>query len=137
MKTFVYFSFSVLLGDLLIVALVKVLFQRPRPQHNKNDMFATVSIDNYAFPSGHATRAAMLAYFFSEKVFFDGATKGLISLWAMFVCMSRVLLGRHHVLDVLLGILIGICEYKILALYWLPQELCLNILEPFFGHFHL
>ena len=100
-------------------------------------MFATVSIDNYAFPSGHATRAAMLAYFFSEKVFFDGATKGLISLWAMFVCMSRVLLGRHHVLDVLLGILIGICEYKILALYWLPQELCLNILEPFFGHFHL
>lgn len=131
------FSFLVLLGDLIIVALIKVLFQRQRPQHNKNDMFATVSIDHYAFPSGHATRAAMLAYFFADKVFADAATKGVISLWAMFVCMSRVLLGRHHVLDVLFGIIIGICEFKVLALYWLPQQLCLSILEPFFGHFHL
>ena len=134
---FCFFLFSVLLGDLIIVALVKLLCQRQRPAHNKDDMFATVAIDHYAFPSGHATRAALLAYFFAEKVFSDAATKGLISLWAMFVCMSRVLLGRHHVFDVLFGILIGICEYKVLAFYWLPQQLCLDILEPFFGHFHL
>lgn len=127
----------VLLGDLIIVALVKLLCQRQRPVHNKNDMFATVSIDHYSFPSGHASRAAMLAYFFAERVFTDAATKGLISLWAMFVCMSRVLLGRHHVFDVLFGIFIGICEFKLLNLYWLPQQLCLDILEPFFGHFHL
>ncbi|KAJ6655440.1 hypothetical protein lerEdw1_005140 [Lerista edwardsae] len=45
--------------DVVLVAAVKGLVKRRRPAHNKMDMFATVSVDKYSFPSGHATRAAM------------------------------------------------------------------------------
>ncbi|KAK9403795.1 phospholipid phosphatase 6 [Crotalus adamanteus] len=48
-----------LILDLVLVAAVKGLVKRRRPVYNKMDMFATVSVDKYSFPSGHATRAAM------------------------------------------------------------------------------
>lgn len=79
----------------------------------------------------------MLAYLFSEKVIEDPSVLGLVLLWAVFVIVSRVLLGRHYVSDVMFGILIGLVEYRLLAMYWIPKQTCLDLLEPYFGHFHL
>ncbi|KJE95843.1 hypothetical protein CAOG_06247 [Capsaspora owczarzaki ATCC 30864] len=49
--------------DLVVVGLVKAIVRRPRPSYNVDDMFATVSVDRFSFPSGHTTRVAMLAAF--------------------------------------------------------------------------
>ncbi|KAK3088137.1 hypothetical protein FSP39_015225 [Pinctada imbricata] len=126
-----------LVCDLIIIAVLKVIVQRERPNINRQDMFATISIDNYSFPSGHTSRAVFLAFLFSEKVNLEGPLLGLICLWAVFVTMSRVMLGRHHFSDVLFGVFVGVVEFKLLSRYWLPQDVCMAILEPFFAHFHL
>jgi membrane-associated phospholipid phosphatase len=52
---------NLLLGlilDLVLVGLLKGLVRRPRPVHNSthNDMHVVVAVDNYSFPSGHASR---------------------------------------------------------------------------------
>lgn len=47
--------------DVIIVLVLKIMFRRHRPSNNHMDMFLTVSVDQYSFPSGHATRAVMLA----------------------------------------------------------------------------
>ncbi|XP_011422413.1 polyisoprenoid diphosphate/phosphate phosphohydrolase PLPP6 [Magallana gigas] len=126
-----------LIGDLIIIAVLKMLVQRERPPLNKSDMFATVSVDNYSFPSGHCSRAIMLAYFFSERVNFEAPILGLIVLWALLVSLSRLLLGRHYLSDVLFGMILGALEFKLLSYYWLSKENCMFVLEPFFAHFHL
>lgn len=114
-----------------------MLVQRERPPLNKSDMFATVSVDNYSFPSGHCSRAIMLAYFFSERVNIEAPILGLIVLWALVVSLSRLLLGRHYFSDVMFGMILGALEFKLLSYYWLSKENCMFFLEPFFAHFHL
>lgn len=129
--------FLALIGDLIIIAVLKMLVQRERPPLNKSDMFATVSVDNYSFPSGHCSRAIMLAYFFSERVNIEAPILGLIVLWALVVSLSRLLLGRHYFSDVMFGMILGALEFKLLSYYWLSKENCMFVLEPFFAHFHL
>lgn len=133
----VFYYFTGLIGDLIIIAVLKMLVQRERPPLNKSDMFATVSVDNFSFPSGHCSRAIMLAYFFSEKVNLEAPILGLIVLWALVVSLSRLLLGRHYFSDVVFGMVLGAVEFKLLSYYWLSQENCMFVLEPFFAHFHL
>ena len=36
--------------------------------------------------------------------------------------MSRVLLGRHHILDVVAGVVIGASEAVILSMLWRSEE---------------
>ncbi|CAE1276698.1 PLPP6 [Acanthosepion pharaonis] len=50
--------FNLLFGlimDLIIVGLLKSVVRRQRPILNDMDMIATVPMDQYSFPSGHAT----------------------------------------------------------------------------------
>ena len=105
-----------LLFDLLIVGTMKLLVQRQRPSYNQDDMFATVSVDNYSFPSGHATRAMLLAVLFTQ---FDLQQKFvlLVQIWASILAFSRVVLGRHHVFDVMAGVIIGALEAWIALKY--------------------
>jgi membrane-associated phospholipid phosphatase len=102
-------------------------------------MFATVSIDNFSFPSGHTTRATMLAYLCSML---SGTELTAIVtsafVWATCVAFSRVMMGehshlslahrrhnrahththanihagRHHVLDVVAGWVIGLLIFE-------------------------
>lgn len=114
--------FIALIFDLIVVGTLKFLAQRQRPSYNQDDMFATVSVDNYSFPSGHATRAMLLAILFmqfdlQQKVVF------LIQIWASILALSRVVLGRHHVFDVVAGIIIGALEAWIALTYlWMDEH---------------
>ena len=36
--------------------------------------------------------------------------------------VSRVLLGRHHILDVLGGVVVGLIEYLLMTLIWMDEE---------------
>ncbi|KAL5012265.1 hypothetical protein ScPMuIL_010816 [Solemya velum] len=132
-------SFNLLLSllfDVIIIALIKLVIRRNRPASNKQDMFATVSVDQFSFPSGHTSRAVLLTLLFSLHVLDSPTTSAVTVLWAVCVSFSRVMLGRHHVTDVVCGIIVGVMEYIIVSSYWIPQKQCLEFLEPFFGHFH-
>lgn len=123
-----------LMFDLAIVGALKVAVRRKRPVYNEKDMFATVSVDNYSFPSGHSTRAVMVAGIFS--VFLnDGFWRILIGFWALCVSASRVILGRHHVSDVLCGVAIGLLQAWTVYAVWLPNGTCQELLTlvPYFG----
>ena len=114
--------FMALILDLLIVVSVKVAAKRQRPVYNKDDMFATVSVDKYSFPSGHTTRVIMLAFLF---MYFDLPLNHvlLIMIWALTVAVSRIVLGRHHILDVTAGVIIGAFEaWLMLRHLWMDED---------------
>ena len=68
--------------------------------------------DKHSFPSGHATRAIYVA-FFVHLFFKNPLLTSLVTLWSLSVVISRVLLGRHHLFDIVCGVLIGYLEYLI------------------------
>ncbi|KAL8621108.1 hypothetical protein ACOMHN_048150 [Nucella lapillus] len=128
--------FFLLIVDLIIVGLTKVIFRRARPASNRMDMFATVSVDVFSFPSGHATRAAMVACFFVHKV----VRKTLVPFVVAFSCcqgLSRIMLGRHHVLDVVWGLAIGVGEYLLYLPFWLPFDVIEEWLHEILSHIHM
>ncbi|KAF5202249.1 Phosphatidic acid phosphatase (PAP2) family protein [Thalictrum thalictroides] len=115
--------------DLLFVGLIKFTIKRPRPVYNKG-MHLTVAVDHWSFPSGHSSRVCFIASFLylsldsmvaswlqlglNENEWID--SKGnmvnyfvyLVCLWSMLTSMSRVLLGRHFVFDVIAGACLGV-----------------------------
>ncbi|KAF3691140.1 Phospholipid phosphatase 6 [Channa argus] len=110
--------------DLVLVAIVKAVVRRRRPAHNRMDMFATFSVDCYSFPSGHATRAAMCGRFLLTHLVLAAPLRVLVLLWSCLVGLSRVLLGRHNVTDVMFGFWMGYCQYNLVEMLWLsPQTL--------------
>ncbi|XP_005998570.1 polyisoprenoid diphosphate/phosphate phosphohydrolase PLPP6 [Latimeria chalumnae] len=110
-----------LILDLILVGTIKALVRRRRPTHNKMDMFATFSVDKYSFPSGHATRAAMGARFFLNHLVLAVPLRVLVVLWATIVGLSRVMLGRHNVTDVVFGFFMGYMQYSLVEYLWLSS----------------
>ena len=100
------YLFILLVIDIVLVAPIKVYFKRPRPSANEGRIMWQVSeVDNYAFPSGHASRAVAVALFMAP---WFGSRVGLMMYaWALCVSASRVLMGRHHPSDVIAGVLAG------------------------------
>ncbi|KAJ8903517.1 hypothetical protein NDN08_004623 [Rhodosorus marinus] len=98
--------------DLLIVVIIKPLARRKRPHYNPGKTELSLqSVDKFSFPSGHATRCAMvtglvLHGYLVYKIPSEALVWATI-LWAITVMESRVMLGRHHVLDIVGGSLLG------------------------------
>ena len=102
-----------LVMDIVVVAPIKVVFKRPRPPLNIGSIpMSMSSIDNYAFPSGHASRCIALAAYFCYVPPFNPWTH-LWYIWALMVSLSRVALGRHHVSDVGAGMVAGLVIFDI------------------------
>ncbi|EFQ84638.1 lipid kinase, YegS/Rv2252/BmrU family [Aeromicrobium marinum DSM 15272] len=90
--------------------LLKEAFDRPRPEWDE----PLTTIGGLAFPSGHAAGAGLL---FTSLILLTIILTGrglrrrlLITLWVvvgLFVAASRVLLGVHHVSDVVAGLAFG------------------------------
>ncbi|XP_076009440.1 polyisoprenoid diphosphate/phosphate phosphohydrolase PLPP6 [Genypterus blacodes] len=121
-----------LLLDLVLVGIVKAVVRRRRPSHNRMDMFATFSVDRYSFPSGHATRAAMCGRFLLAHLVLAAPLRVLVLLWAGLVGLSRVLLGRHNVTDVLFGFWMGYCQYNLLEMLWISPQTLQGLLGQMF-----
>ncbi|XP_043928629.1 phospholipid phosphatase 6 [Protopterus annectens] len=119
-----------LILDLILVGVLKALVRRRRPSHNKMDMFVTLSVDKYSFPSGHATRAAMGARFFLNHLVLAIPVRILIVLWAFVLGISRVMLGRHNVTDVVCGFFIGYLQYSLVEYLWLSPSTLNLFFEP-------
>jgi undecaprenyl-diphosphatase len=83
--------------------LLKWVFRRQRPGASFAGLYARV--DRHAFPSGHATRAGCVTVVLAPLLPPWGA--GLLITWAGLVCLARVILGVHYLMDVLVGLAIG------------------------------
>ncbi|ACJ16297.1 membrane-associated phosphatase [Thermococcus onnurineus NA1] len=104
------FTIEIIIGvviSMFIVGLLKVLMGIPRPgeaQVHWNLIESLKNADYFAFPSGHTTRAAVLAYFLSRrwKKFWP-----LWWGWAIGIALSRLLLHVHWFSDVLFAFILG------------------------------
>lgn len=116
----IVYIFTGLIIDIIFVALIKAATRRRRPAVDDNPL--SFGPDKFSFPSGHASRAAFLFCFFTALsplhiIFFPP-----LLAWTVAVCFSRLVLYRHHILDVLGGIFLGLFEALLLAFLWCDQE---------------
>lgn len=88
----------------LFVFALKGAIKRRRPEGDWGVIYR--QYDPHSFPSGHATRAVLLA------VLATGLGPSwfawLMVVWAPLVCVSRVLTGVHYLSDILGGMVLGL-----------------------------
>ena len=124
-----------LMMDIVYVAITKAYARRVRPRYaQQDDQFGVISVDKHSFPSGHATRAVYVAFFAS--LFAPSFLSFLVWNWAFAVVLSRVLMGRHHVADVLAGFVIGGLHYLVQFVIGFPAyPLLVWLMTSFVGDF--
>ena len=87
-----------------LVMIVKFTVRRGRPEGDWGNIYRRT--DPHSFPSGHATRAFLLA---TMAVFLGPTWLAIILvIWAPLVSLARVAMGVHYISDVLVGGLFGI-----------------------------
>ena len=105
----------VLLFTFVLNALLKGMFQTPRPEEIQH----LVEAEDWSFPSGHSQSAMVLwgwlAWEHKKKVGFT-----LAGILILCIGFSRVYLGVHYPSDILGGFAIGLIT--ILAYAWLLQQ---------------
>ena len=112
-----------LILDIVVVAILKAFTRRRRPAYNVDDQFATVKmVDKFSFPSGHSTRAVMIATILCLVHPVHLILRLPVMVWAALVSVSRVVLGRHHVLDVVAGVVIGVLQALLMGILWRTEE---------------
>ena len=102
--TFVLFVGLVLTYS--IAVLIRMIYFKERPQKVKYETFIQ-KIDASSFPSVHVMRAVVLGLILALTIsspFFSM----LIVLCVLFVAKSRIKLKRHHLGDVLGGMILGV-----------------------------
>ena len=108
--------------DILLVCIVKAFTRRRRPSGNKSDAFAEMGPDKYSFPSGHTSRACFIAGFFIFLYPLHFILYMPLLAWSVSVCLSRLLLRRHHLIDVAGGVLLGVFEAVLLNWIWVSEN---------------
>jgi membrane-associated phospholipid phosphatase len=103
--------------DLIIQTILKVIFRRQRPLYNEGGSRLTVaSIDAWSFPSGHATRFGFLVTF--VRFYFPGTVeRTVLYVWTSLIVLSRLLLGRHYLSDVICGLGLGYLNFSLVHLF--------------------
>jgi membrane-associated phospholipid phosphatase len=88
-----------------VTAIVRLLFFRKRPDRQGYRSLIG-RIDASSFPSIHATRATVLAIVLAQ-FFVQPLVRLLLVLCVLAVAITRVLLRRHYVTDVVGGLVVG------------------------------
>lgn len=115
-----------LLLDIVVVAVLKALVRRRRPAVVKDAL--VIGPDKFSFPSGHASRAFYVLIFFTKLHTLPIVFWMPMTAWAVSVVISRLILRRHFILDVIAGALIGICEALFIGLIWMSEEAAASLL---------
>ena len=110
--------------NIFVIGMIKGIVKRDRPPYcNKSNLFFVRSVDHYSFPSGHAVQMVTIAYMSHLCLDAYIILKGLVYLLCAIISTMRIVTGRHYILDVLLGALIGVVCCKIyVPLFWIKAE---------------
>lgn len=105
-------GFVILFADQLTSGLMKPFFERFRPCHEP-DLAGMVYLvekcgGKYGFASSHAANTFGLATFIFLVFNHLYRYLGWLFLWAFIVSYSRIYLGAHYPLDIIVGGIIGI-----------------------------
>jgi len=93
----------VLVIESALVLVLKFAVRRRRPEGEWGAIYRNT--DPHSFPSGHASRAALLAVL---ALGLGPAWFGwLLLIWAPLVSLARVTMGVHYLSDVLAGFVLG------------------------------
>lgn len=114
-----------LLLDLLIVALLKATIRRRRPV--KSEGAIEIGPDKFSFPSGHASRVMFITFFFQYNWPVHTIFQLPLLCWSVSVCVSRIMMRRHHLLDVTVGVVLGIIESYIIGVVYLNETTCKDL----------
>ncbi|XP_059477570.1 polyisoprenoid diphosphate/phosphate phosphohydrolase PLPP6 [Neocloeon triangulifer] len=121
-----HMAINLLLGlilDIVLVAVIKSATRRRRPAANPNEgSVMMIGPDKFSFPSGHASRVVFLACFFIHLWPLSIIFYPPLVAWATAVSISRVLMRRHHLLDVGAGIFLGLTEALLMSLLWISES---------------
>ena len=104
-----WFFFSILfaggLSWLIVEAILKPLVARSRPGLELGAILVgSTTNDSYSFPSGHATIAFAMAVVLSHK---EPKWRRVFYVLAVLISLSRIFLGKHYPIDVIVGGLLG------------------------------
>ncbi|CDF35937.1 unnamed protein product [Chondrus crispus] len=124
--------------DLLVILILKPLFRRSRPVYNTGIGHVTLhAVDQFSFPSGHSTRGGFLSSFvcYSQYYYSAGLVSWAVSpiftafaiVWGLAICMSRVALGRHHILDVVAGCMLGLSYVYAWQHFWIGEVMASDL----------
>lgn len=102
--TYSAFLAAAILIQAVLVLGIKFTIKRSRPEGEWGAIYR--NSDPHSFPSGHATRAIMLAVLFWGLHLTPLAI--VLTLWVFLVSFARVILGVHYLSDVIAGWILGI-----------------------------
>ncbi|XP_012279410.1 inactive phospholipid phosphatase 7 [Orussus abietinus] len=116
-----------LIVDIIFVAILKAFTRRRRPRRNSDPLL--LGPDKYSFPSGHASRATFIVYFFLSIWPLHFVFIPPLFAWLISICISRILMKRHYLLDLISGVLLGIFEGFLISLIYLDEETCIGLIS--------
>lgn len=100
---------------------MKAATRRRRPVPSSSSTY-DLGPDKFSFPSGHASRAALILWIFLFIEPLPIIFVPPVLAWTTAVCISRIVSQRHYILDVLAGLGIGIVEGLLFHLLWLGDD---------------
>lgn len=116
----VYFFFNkklaqkmifIVAGSMTVNATIKSFVKEPRPHEMSSDVIDMRHAEGYSFPSGHSQMTGTWLTGFAHQLYLEKKIKwGYIisSFLTVLVMMSRMYLGQHFLVDVLVGGALGI-----------------------------
>jgi len=115
---------SILAGLVIQTATVEVLKPltgRPRPPQcdGLSVFYGPAGSEFHSFPSGHAAFAFMLA---TVAAAYFPRWRWLAYAGAGAIALSRVLLDRHFISDIIVGAVVGYLAACLVLRWWPPQE---------------
>lgn len=119
---------TALILDIIIVAVLKASTRRRRPVGNKSDALF-LGPDKFSFPSGHVSRAFLILYFFVNLYPLNPIFRISLFAWCLAIAYSRILLRRHHLLDVVAGIVLGLSEGLLMSHIWMSKSSAMYLIS--------
>lgn len=111
-----------ILLDIFVIGILKALTRRRRPAVNDDPL--ALGPDKYSFPSGHASRAMLVFYFFYYLWPLPAICQPSLLAWVVAISLSRLLMKRHYILDIVAGLVVGYAEGIFMSILYLEPQTC-------------